>query len=76
MDCSAATQNILLAAHSKGLGSVWTAVFQPNVSKIQKLLNLPDHVIPFSFVPMGYSAEKRIKTESRYDENNVHWNGW
>ncbi len=76
MDCSAATQNILLSAHSKGLGSVWTAVFPPNVLQIKKLLNLPEKVVPFSFIPVGYPVEKTGKKESRYDDANIHWNKW
>ena len=43
------------------MGSVWTTVFPQNVSKIQSLLNLPEHVIPFSFMPIGYPAEKNKK---------------
>ena len=76
MDCSAATQNILLAVHSKELGSVWTMTFQQNTSKIQSLLNLPDQVIPFSFIPIGYPAAINKNKVTRYDEKNIHWNKW
>ncbi len=76
MDCSAATQNILLSAHSMGMGGVWTAVFPPNASSIQKLLNLPEKVVPFSYIPIGYPSEKTENKESRYNEDNVHWNKW
>jgi nitroreductase len=75
-DCCAATQNILLAVHAKGLGGVWTAVFPNAVPEVHKLLNLPDHVIPISFVPFGYPDVMRPKPSSRYDETKVHRNGW
>lgn len=57
-DCSAATQNILLAATAKGLGAVWTAVFpmEDRVAGMRKLLDLPEHIMPLSLVPIGYPA--------------------
>lgn len=75
-DCSAATQNILLAIHAKGLGGVWTTVFPPNVPHIKALLHIPDNVQPFSFVPVGYPLVKSEKPESRYDAKKVHRNKW
>ena len=45
-DCCAATQNILLAVHAKGLGGVWTAIFPNAIPEVRQLLNLPDHVHP------------------------------
>jgi len=75
-DCCAATQNILLALHAKGLGGVWTAVFPNAIPEVRKLLNLPDDVIPIAFVPFGYPASERPKPTSRYDEGKVHRNGW
>ena len=49
-DCSAATQNILLAAHDQGLGAVWVGVYptEDNVQGLKKLLNLPESIIPLS----------------------------
>ncbi len=71
-DCSAATQNILLAAHVKGLGAVWTTVFEEKAKATQALLSLPTSVVPFSCVPVGYSAEGERKAVSRFDEKKVH----
>jgi nitroreductase len=75
-DCSAATQNILLAAHAKGLSAVWTAVFPNNVKSIQSLLNIPENVQPFSCVPIGYSAEGEKNVASRFNEKKVHRQSW
>ena len=75
-DCCAATQNILLAIHAKGLGGVWTTIFPHADGKMRKLLNLPGHVIPLAFVPFGYPVSEPPKPASRYDETRVHKNGW
>ena len=74
-DCSAATQNILLAVHAKGLGSVWTTIFPNARPAVKKLLHLPDHVVPFSFTPIGHPASVP-DSKSRYDEKKVHYNTW
>jgi nitroreductase len=75
-DCAAATQNILLAAHAKGLSSVWTTVFPNNVKAIQSLLNIPGSVQPFSCVPVGYSAEGEKNISSRFNKKKVHFQAW
>jgi len=76
-DCSAATQNILLAAQAKGLGAVWLGTYprEERVKGIQKLLGLPEHVIPLSIISIGYPAEKKPRT-NRYDPSRVHHNQW
>ena len=75
-DCAAATQNILLAAHAKGLGTVWTTVFPDNVKAVKSLLNIPESVRPFSCVSVGYSAEGENNTTSRFDEKKIHRQSW
>lgn len=75
-DCCAATQNILLALHAKGLGGVWTAIFPNAIPGVCRLLNLPDHVYPLVFVPFGHPASRQTKPTSRYDETKVHRNAW
>ena len=59
-DVSAATQNILLAAHSMGLGAVWTGL-HPDMNRVrlvQEMLGLPEHIIPLCVVPVGVPAEQ------------------
>ena len=77
LDCSAATQNILLAAHAKGLGAVWVGIYptEDRVRRMQKLLSLPGHVLPLSLIPLGYPAEQVPRTD-RYDAGRVHYDGW
>ncbi len=73
-DCCAATENILLAIHAKGMGGVWGAVFPNIVDDIRKLFNLPENLIPVSVIPFGHFEEKIHNIESRYDKQKVHWN--
>jgi nitroreductase len=75
-DCAAATQNILLAAHAKGLSTVWTTVFPDKVKGVRALLNIPEHIVPFSCVPVGYGAEGEKNTSSRFNEQKVHRQAW
>ena len=76
-DCSAATQNLLLAAHGKGLGAVWLGLHpaEERVAAIKELLGLPEGVMPLSLVAIGYPAEKKSK-EDRFDPARVHVNKW
>jgi nitroreductase len=76
-DCSAAIQNLLLAAHDKGLGAVWTGIYpmEDRTMSFRKMFNLPDHVIPLALVVIGYPAQQ-IPPEDRYREDRVHYNSW
>ena len=76
-DCSAATQNLLLAAHAKGLGAVWLGVYprSEHVAGISKLFNLPAHVIPLCVVSMGYPLESQPPVR-RYNEARIHYDQW
>lgn len=76
-DCSAATQNLLLAAHASGLGAVWMGIYPlpERVADFSRLLNLPEHIIPFSLIPLGYPAEQK-RPANRFDPERIHYNGW
>lgn len=76
-DCAAATQNLLLAARGLGLGAVWTGVhpMEDRKAGFRKLLGLPEHVIPLSFVVIGQAGHEQ-KHQDRYNADRVHLNGW
>ncbi len=76
-DCSAATQNILLAAHASGLGAVWLGIYPINerVRELQKLLNLPEQIVPLSLISLGYPAANK-PPENRFNADRVHPNRW
>jgi nitroreductase len=76
-NCSAATQNLLLASYALGLGSVWLGVY-PREERIKGLVNvlkLPGHILPISLIALGYPAEKKEKPE-RFSSEKIHFNKW
>lgn len=76
-DVSAATENLLLAAHAMGLGAVWTGL-HPDMNRaklVQEMLGLPEHIIPLCVVPVGVPAEKP-EVKDKFKEENIHWNQW
>jgi len=76
-NCSAATQNLLLAAHSLNLGSVWLGIYprEARVKGLSELFNLPENIIPISLVAIGYPAEQKALPE-RFKKERVHYNCW
>ncbi|MDR0595300.1 MAG: nitroreductase family protein [Puniceicoccales bacterium] len=76
-NCAAATENILIAATSFGLGSVWVGLY-PNEQYRQdfkKLFNLPNSIEPFALVPIGFS-DQTLQLLNRFDSSRVHSNEW
>lgn len=61
-DASAATENLLLAAHSMGLGAVWCGVtpLSERVSLLKEMLGMPEDIVPLNVVVIGYPAESPI----------------
>ncbi|MCL3780679.1 nitroreductase family protein [Prolixibacteraceae bacterium JC049] len=76
-DCSNASQNILLAAESMGLGAVWTAAYpaEDRMATVKSILNLPDHIIPLNVIPIGYPTGIE-KPKDKWKPENLHWNKW
>lgn len=76
-DCSAATQNILLAVESIGLGAVWTAAFpyQDRMDAVIKALELPEHILPLNVIPIGYPATNE-SPKNKWNPENLHWEKW
>lgn len=76
-DCSAATQNILLAIADLDLGGVWLGVYprEDRVKKLQALFGMPDNIIPFSIIALGYPAEQK-PAKDIYDSHRVRRNQW
>ena len=76
-DCAAATENILLAAETLGLGAVWTAVhpYPDRQEYVRKVLGIPSHIHPFCLIPVGYPAGVEQPKE-KYDPGKIHWEKW
>lgn len=76
-DCAAATQNILLAVESIGLGAVWTGVYPvaERIKTVRENLNLPENIIPLCVIPIGYPAVETSVID-KWKETNLHYNKW
>ena len=76
-DCSAATQNILLAAHAKEMGAVWLGIFPDSerVFGMQSLLEMPKDIRPVALVAIGYPASAPEPVD-RFNPERVHRNKW
>lgn len=76
-DCSAAIQNLLLAAHALGLGAVWTGVhpLEDREAGFAGLCRVPEGVIPLAFIVLGRPAEQPAP-QDRYRPERVHRNSW
>ena len=74
-DCSAATENILLAAHALGLGAVWTGCYpiEERVANVSQILGLPENIIPLSVIVMGYPNEAPAPKD-KWKPENVSYN--
>ena len=76
-DCSAAIENLLLAAHALGLGACWLGVHprEERVAHVRSLLAIPADVIPVSAVSLGWPAESPAP-RTRYRAAAVHGETW
>jgi nitroreductase len=76
-DCSAATENLLLAAAALGLGAVWLGVYPKSerVDPISKVLGVPENVTPLNLVSIGHPAEDK-EPRTQYNEARVHRGRW
>lgn len=74
-DASAATENLLLAAHAMGLGAVWTGAYpsEERCISISKVLSLSDNLIPLNMIVVGYPAE-HPQPKQKFKEENVSYN--
>ncbi len=76
-DCSAATENILLAAHAIGLGAVWCGAYPDGGSgreaRITELLQLPEGVKALNVIIIGY-PDSEPKVKDKWKIEKVHYN--
>ncbi|MBS5980720.1 MAG: nitroreductase family protein [Dysgonomonas mossii] len=77
LDCSAATENILLAAEAMELGGVWTAAYpyRDRMATVIKHTNMPAQVLPLAVIPIGYPMGNH-SVKDKYDEKKIHMNKW
>ncbi len=77
LDCSAAVQNLMLAARGLGLGTVWCGIY-PRTERMEglaRLLGLPDGVLAHALVALGHPAQE-FKRVDRFKPERIHRNVW
>jgi nitroreductase len=76
-DCSAASQNILLASEIMGLGAIWTGVYplRERIDAVKNILDLPEWIIPLNVIPIGHPAGD-TKPKDKWQPENLHWQNW
>ena len=76
-DCSAATENILLAAHDIGLGCCWCAVYpyDDRIEAVREMYEIPDNIIPISAIAIGWPGEEPAAPPRKLI-GKIHLNSW
>ena len=77
LDCSAAVENMLLAARGLGIGSVWCGIYprSERMEGLKKLLGLPEGVQAHALVVFGHPAQE-FKRVDRFKPERIHANRW
>lgn len=73
-DATAGVENLLLAAHTKGLATCWVGAFDEDA--VSDILSLPHKTRPVAIIPVGYADEKPIAPPRMGLEKVVHWETW
>ena len=74
-DCSAATENLLLAAESLGLGAVWTGIYpgEDRIKTVKERFALTDNVVPLCVILVGY-PDGTDQPKDKWKPERIHWN--
>lgn len=76
-DCSAAIENILIAAYALGLGTCWLGVHprEDRIAHVRRVLSIPDEILPLSLIAVGFPAEEK-QLRTRFSKEAVHFEAW
>lgn len=76
-DVSAASENILLAAHAMGLGAVWCGIYPDpdRVVKFREMFAIPETIVPMSCIVLGYPSASATPKD-KWNPANIHYNNW
>lgn len=76
-DCSAAIENMLLAAHGRDLGAVWCGIHPVKEREdiVRNILKLPDNIVPFALVPIGH-PDQDLGEVNRFRADRIHHDKW
>ena len=76
-DVSAASENLLLAAHAMGLGAVWCGIY-PQMSRVEQfseMLHLPENIIPMACICIGYPTGETTPKD-KWKPEYIHYDTW
>jgi nitroreductase len=76
-DCSAAAQNILIAAVGLGLGTVWIGIHPVGVfvKTVRTIMSIPRSVTPLCVIYVGYPVEEK-PARTQYNPKRIHRQGY
>ncbi len=76
-DCTAAIENILLAANALGLGACWLGVHPrpERIEKLQSFCQLPENILPIACLAIGWPDEEK-SPRTNFQEEALHWQRW
>ena len=73
-NCAIVAENMMLVANEVGLGSCWVGAFDE--SKVKRVLNMPEGVVPYVIIPIGYAGEKPEMPSRVELEHTVYIDRW
>ena len=78
IDCALATENLLLAAHAKGIGTCFcgAAPMPKVVEGLREMFALPENIRPLSIVVLGYMKDEPKQPTERFKAEKIHWGKW
>ncbi|MBD5607541.1 MAG: nitroreductase family protein [Desulfovibrio sp.] len=79
LDMGMASENLMLAAHALGLGSVFTGIFpmEDRIKAFRELFDLPAAVVPMGLIIVGHPTDPSSKTApERFKRENIHLEKW
>lgn len=76
-DCSAASENMLLAAHALGVGGVWCGIYplKDREQRLREILNLPSNLTPLNVMAFGYPAQP-VSPKDKWAPAKIHYNAY
>jgi len=76
-DCSAAIENLLLAAHAQGLGACWVGIHPGEglIKQVREWLALPASIIPVAVISLGQPGEQQA-ARTRFTADYIHSEKW
>jgi nitroreductase len=77
LDCAAAGENVLLAAHSMGIATCWTAAYPRGEREafVKQVLGVPEHVRVLCVIAVGISTGED-RPRDKFEPKKIFWNAW